>query len=429
MTMEKMKLATERAVYQIPFSPPDISEAEIDEVAAAMRSGWITTGRRTKLFESRLAQYIGVGAGRVACLSSATAALELTLRVLGVGPGDEVITSAYTYTASAAVIDHVGARIVFADVKPGTYEIDEEAVAKAITERTKAVIPVDVGGMMIDYDRLAAAVESRKSLWRPTRGTRQELFDRVVLLADAAHSFGATYHGRTSGSVADFSCFSFHAVKNLTTGEGGAVAWKRRDNLDDAALYKAYQLLSLHGQDRDALAKSQCGKWEYDILCTGYKYNMTDLAAGFGLKQLERFDGLADRRREISDDYDDWLGPADECALPGQIERMAHRRPGRQGNYHLYMTRVPGITLEQRSDIIAAMGERGVACNVHFKPLPLMTAYRNLGFRMEDYPEAYRQYKSEITLPLHTLLTDDQAAYVAETFLETLKPYLHGRRG
>jgi dTDP-4-amino-4,6-dideoxygalactose transaminase len=390
----------------ISFSPPDISESEIDEVVAAMKSGWITTGPRTKLFESRLSEYIGCS--KTICLNSATAALELTLRILGIGPGDEVITSAYTYTASASVIYHVGAKIVLIDTAPGSYEMDYHQLADAITEKTKAVIPVDIGGVMCDYDKILDAVASRKHLYCPANDI-QALFDRPIIIADAAHSFGASYHGKKSGAVADFSCFSFHAVKNLTTAEGGAIVWIDRQGLDNEWLYQQLQLYSLHGQNKDAQAKLQPGAWEYDIIYPAFKCNMTDVTAAFGLKQLERFDGLMKRRAEIAGIYD-------HCILPLGISRLEHTDTNRQGNFHLYLTRIPGISTEQRNDIIVQMAVKGVACNVHFKPLPLMTAYRQLGFDISDYPNAYSQYANEITLPLHTLLNDEDVRYICQCF-------------
>jgi dTDP-4-amino-4,6-dideoxygalactose transaminase len=400
----------------IAFSPPDITSVEIDEIVAALRSGWITTGPRTKLFEKKIAEYCGLPSGNTVCLNSATAALELVLRILGIGPGDEVITSAYTYTASASVIDHVGAKIRFVDCGKDSYEIDYNAIAGAINEKTKAIIPVDIGGVMVDYDKVLAEVACRRDCWNPKKGTLQEAFDRVIVIADAAHSFGASSSGRVSGSVADFSCFSFHAVKNLTTAEGGAVTWIKRDGLNDKALYDQFQLLSLHGQNKDAAAKLKPGAWEYDIICTGYKCNMTDLAAAIGLKQLERFNGLIEKRKRISEIYNSILRPVNGNPAIGQIERLNHVTQDKLGNYHLYLTRVHGITEMQRNEIIMAMALKGVACNVHFKPLPMMTAYKNLGFKIADYPNAYSQFANEITLPMHTLITDEEAVYVAETF-------------
>lgn len=398
---------------KISFSPPDISELEIGEVAAALRSGWITTGPRTKEFEKKISEYIGVS--RCVCLNSNTAAQELTLRALGVGPGDEVIVPAYTYTATASVVAHVGATIVMVDTQPDSYEMDYDKLADAITERTKVITPVDIGGLMCDYNRIFEVVEAKKHLYHPAT-PMQKLFDRPVIMADAAHSFGATYHGVQSGAIADFSCFSFHAVKNLTTAEGGAVVWKEREGLDSDALYREYQLLSLHGQSKDAAAKLKPGAWEYDIVYPGYKCNMTDVMAAIGLHQLARFDGLMARRGQLGDIYDAVL-------LSLGIERLNHKQAYRQGNYHLYLTRIPGITTEQRGEIITEMAERGVACNVHFKPLPMMTAYKKLGFDIADYPNAYSRYANEITLPMHTLLTDEDAQYVANQFSDCLKKY------
>jgi dTDP-4-amino-4,6-dideoxygalactose transaminase len=392
----------------IQFSPPDITEAEIAEVVEVMRSGWITTGPRTRLFERRIAEYVGVS--QAVCLYSATAAMEMTLRLLGVGPGDEVITSAYTYTASASVIHHVGAKIVLVDTAPDSYEMDYEQLAEAITDRTKVVIPVDIGGVMCDYDEVFAAVASKKHLYSPSNAV-QALFDRPVVLGDAAHSFGAAYRGKGSGAVADFTCFSFHAVKNLTTAEGGAVVWLDRRGLDSAALYDWLHVHSLHGQNKDAAAKLKPGCWEYDIVYPAYKCNMTDIAAALGLKQLERFDGLVRRRRSIAQRYDEML-------LETGIQRLSHDDGDRQGNYHLYLARVPGITAEQRNDIIVRMAAKGVACNVHFKPLPMLTAYKNLGFDIQDFPNALAQYSNEITLPMHTLMTDEEVEYVALQFKE-----------
>ena len=395
----------------IPFSPPDISDLEIQEVVSALKSGWITTGPKTKLFEKKIAETCDVS--RAVCLSSATAALELTLRILGVGPGDEVITPAYTYTASAAVIDHVGAKIVFVDVAPGSFHMDPEKLLGAITERTKVVIPVDIGGVMCDYDKLFEAVERKKHLYRPSDNQYQRLFDRPIVLADAAHSFGAKYHGKMSGAVADFSCFSFHAVKNLTTAEGGALVWRDIPGLDHDELYNLLMLYSLHGQSKDALSKMRLGAWEYDILFPAYKCNMTDLTAAFGLAQIQRFPSLTAKRMMTIARYD-------EILLPLGITRLDHSIDELPGNGHLYMVRIPGISEEQRNRIIVMMAEQGVACNVHFKPLPMMTAYKKMGFDIKDYPNAYAQYRNEITLPLHTLLTMCEIDYVANTFKAVL---------
>ncbi len=389
----------------IQFSPPDVTGLEIEAVSEALRSGWITTGPQTKLFEQRIAEYCNTP--KVVCLSSGSAALELTLRILGVGPGDEVITSAYTYTASASVICHTGATLVLVDTAPGSFEMDYTGLADAVTEKTKVIIPVDIGGVMCDYDRIFEIAESKKHLFRPENDL-QKAFGRCIILADGAHSFGAAYRGKRSGNVADFTAFSFHAVKNLTTAEGGAVTWPARAGVDGDDLYRRFVLMSLHGQSKDALAKMKLGAWEYDVLFPGYKYNMTDLTAAFGLAQLERFDGLAARRRQIMRIYDDIL-------LPCGIRRLEHNRPDSQGNGHLYLVRIPGTNEAERNKIIMRMAEAGVVCNVHFKPLPMMTAYRDLGFDIGDFPNAYAQYRNEITLPGHTLLTDAEARYVAET--------------
>jgi dTDP-4-amino-4,6-dideoxygalactose transaminase len=397
---------------QIPFSPPDITDVEIQEVVAAMKSGWITTGPKTKLFEERIAQYCHTP--RAVCMNSATASLEMALRVLGVGPGDEVITSAYTYTASASVIDHIGAKIVLSDVAPGSFHMDGERLAGAITERTKVVMPVDIGGVPCDYDRIFSAVESRKHLFKPGDNEFQRLFNRPVVLADAAHSFGARYRGMISGQVADITCFSFHAVKNLTTAEGGAITWRAPEGLDSDALYNRLMLYSLHGQSKDALAKTLPGAWEYDIVLPGWKCNMTDITAAIGLVQLSRFDDLMKRRKEIIRMYD-------EALLPLGIERLNHSGEDYEGNGHLYLMRIPGISLNRRNEVITKMAERGVATNVHFKPLPLHSAYKKLGFNILDYPNAYRQYANEITLPLHTLLEDGQIRYIADALKAVLE--------
>ena len=394
----------------IAFSPPDITEEEIAEVADALRSGWITTGPRTKELERQLRTF--TGAAGFACLSSATAALECALRVLGIGPGDEVITSAYTYTASASAICHVGATPVLCDVEPGTFQIDVDAVARAVTERTKAVIPVDLGGRMIDYDRLFAALEGVRESWRPANDI-QSVFDRVIVVADAAHALGATYKGRPCGSVADFTAFSFHAVKNFTTAEGGGLAW-RACGLDDDEVYRMLMLLSLHGQSKDALAKTKAGAWEYDVLFPGYKANMTDLQAAIGLVQLRRYPDLLARRRELVERY--------EAGLAGsKLSTMRHYGPDFSSSGHLMLARIEGAGWEERSALIEQMAVRGIACNVHYKPLPLLTAYRDLGFGIEDYPHAFAQFENEVTLPLHTLLSDDDVDYVCENVIDVLE--------
>lgn len=387
----------------IPFSPPDITEAEVSAVADAMRSGWITTGARTKELEGRVASYCGCR--RAVCLNSATACLELALRVLGIGEGDEVITSAYTYTASASPVVHVGARLVLADTAPGSYEMDYGQLEGLITERTKAVIPVDLGGVMCDYGRIFDTVERRRGLFRPS-GALQEGIGRVAVIADAAHAFGAQQGGRPCGSVADLTSFSFHAVKNLTTAEGGALTWRPVPGVDDGDIYRELMLLSLHGQSKDAFHKSQAGAWEYDVLSPAYKCNMTDIAAAMGLAQLERYPGMLERRQEVIRMYDSALAP---CGL----DVLRHPWGESRSSGHLYMVRIPGWGEAERSGMIRGLAEQGVAANVHYRPLPMMTAYRNLGFRIGDYPNAYRQYENEVTLPLHARLTDGDVEYVA----------------
>lgn len=398
----------------IPFSPPDISELEVSEVAEALRSGWITTGPRTKQLEKNIAEYIGVK--KACCLNSQTACAEMALRVLGIGEGDEVITTAYTYTASASVVCHVGAKLVLVDTKPGSFEIDYDAVEAAITEKTKVIIPVDLGGVPCDYDRLFDIVERKKHLFKPSNKI-QEAMGRISINADTAHAFGAKWHGRMVGSVADFSSFSFHAVKNLTTAEGGALTWKTIPGIDDEEIYHQLQLLSLHGQSKDALAKTKLGAWEYDIVGTWYKCNMTDVVAAIGLKQLERYPEMLTRRREIIERYD-------AAFKPLGVETLLHYNDDHQSSGHLYLTRVPGITPEQRNEIIIKMAELGVATNVHYKPLPMHTAYKNLGFDIKDFPNAYEQFANEITLPLHTCLTDEEVDYVIECYTKVLREYL-----
>lgn len=394
----------------IPFSPPDMTEEEANEVREAILSGWITTGPKTKEFERLIA--ICCQTKKAVALNSATAAMELTLRVLGVGPGDEVIVPAYTYTATASVVHHVGAKIVMVDVASGSFEIDYDRIADAITERTKVVIPVDLGGVMCDYDRVFAAVESKRELFRPANDI-QKAFGRVIVLADAAHAFGARWHGRMCGEVADFTSFSFHAVKNLTTAEGGAITWKSIEGVDDEWLYKQYQLLSLHGQNKDALAKTQLGAWEYDIVAPDYKCNMTDIAAAIGLVQLRRYAEILKRRRDIIGRYNKAL---EHC----NVQVLNHYGDDHQSSGHLYLVRLLGKDAEYRNEVIRKMAERGIACNVHYKPLPMMTAYKNLGFDMKDYPNAYRQFENEVTLPLHTCLTDEDVEYVIGNFVEII---------
>lgn len=394
-----------RQVREIPFSPPDITQAEIDAVVEVLKSGWITTGPKTKLFEQRIAEYVGTS--RAVCLNSATAAMELTLRILGVGPGDEVITSAYTYTASASVIHHVGAKIVLVDTAPDSYEMDYEKLADAITEKTKVIIPVDIAGKMCDYDAIFAAVESKRHLFKANNDI-QALYDRVIVMADSAHAFGAERKGLKCGQVADFTCFSFHAVKNLTTAEGGAVVWRDMPGLDNDELYHEFMLYSLHGQSKDALVKSKKGSWEYDIVYLGYKCNMTDIAAALGLAQLERYDDLLRRRRELIELYDSQLRPFG-------TETIEHFGEGFASSGHLYMARIPGVHESQRNEIIARMADAGVATNVHYKPLPVFSAYRYLGYDIKNYPNAFRQYQNQITLPLHTRLSNEDVGYVTES--------------
>lgn len=397
----------------IQFSPPDITEKEIEQVADALRSGWITTGPKTKQLEREVAELCGTS--RAVCLNSQTACGELTLRVLGVGEGDEVITCAYTYTASASVACHVGAKLVLVDAQEDSLEMDYDKLEAAITEKTKVIIPVDLGGIPCDYDRIFSIVEKKKALFHPANEL-QKAIGRIVVMADTAHAFGAQWKGRPAGSIADFSNFSFHAVKNFTTAEGGAVTWRDIDGVDNEELYHRYQLLSLHGQSKDALAKNKAGAWEYDIVGTWYKCNMTDMAAGLGLAQMERYPKLLARRKELIERYDAAFRPLGVWTLKHYTDE--HRSSG-----HLYITRIPGITTEQRQEIIEKMAEAGIACNVHYKPLPMMTAYKELGFDIKDYPNAYRLFANEITLPLHTKLTDEEADYVIENFVRLVKQY------
>ena len=395
----------------IPFSPPDISEAEIQEVAEALRSGWITTGPKTKEFERQIASYCGTQ--KSVCLNSATACMEMILHVLGVGPGDEVITCAYTYTATASVTCHVGAKVVMVDTAPGSFEMDYSKLADAITENTKVIIPVDLAGVICDYEKVFAAVESKKHLFKPANDI-QKAFGRVVVLADAAHAFGAEQHGKRCGNIADFTSFSFHAVKNLTTAEGGALTWKPIPGIDDEWIYKQFQLLSLHGQNKDALAKTQLGAWEYDIVAPNYKCNMTDVMAGIGLAQFKRYPEMLQRRRQIIEKYNDALASSN-------VDVLNHYGESHSSSGHLYLVRLLGKTVEERNAVITKMAERGIACNVHYKPLPMMTAYKNLGFDIADYPNAYAQYENEVTLPLNTRLTDEDVAYVVSNFVEIIK--------
>ena len=395
----------------IKFSPPDITELEIKEVSDALRSGWITTGPKTKELERQVADFCGVN--RAVCLNSQTACAEMALRLLGIGEGDEVITSAYTYTASASVICHVGAKVVLVDTKPDSLEMDYDKLEGAITEKTKAVIPVDLAGIPCDYDKIFSIVNKRKNLFNASNDI-QKAFGRIVVLADTAHAFGAERHGKKAGSIADFSAFSFHAVKNFTTAEGGALTWHDINGFDNNDIYHRLQLLSLHGQSKDALAKTLLGAWEYDVVGTWYKCNMTDVAAAMGLAQMKRYPEMLKRRKELINAYD-------KAFKPLGIEVLTHYDEDYSSSGHLYITRVPGITSEQRNEIIIKMAERGIACNVHYKPLPMHTAYKQLGFDIKDYPNAYAYFANEITLPLHTCLTDEEAEYVIQNYCDIVK--------
>lgn len=399
---------------KIQFSPPDISELEIEEVTDALKSGWITTGPKTKELERQVAAFCGVN--RAVCLNSQTACAEMALRLLGIGEGDEVITSAYTYTASASVIDHVGAKIVLIDTQKDNLEMDYDKLEAAITERTKAVIPVDLAGIPCDYDRIFKIVNGKKALFKPANDI-QKAIGRVIVLADAAHAFGAIRHGKPVGSIADFSAFSFHAVKNFTTAEGGALTWRDIEGFDNEDIYHKLQLLSLHGQSKDALAKTKLGAWEYDIEGTWYKCNMTDIAAAMGLAQMKRYPAMLKRRMEIIQKYKD-------AFLPVGIKVLTHFAGDYSSSGHLYITRIPNITLEQRNEIIVKMAERGIACNVHYKPLPMHTAYNKMGFDIKNYPNAYKNFENSITLPLHTCLTDEEVEYIIKNYTEIVREYI-----
>ena len=389
---------------RIEFSPPDITQLEIDEVVDTLKSGWITTGPKTKKLEQELSVFTNTD--KTVCLNSATAAMELTLRLLGVGAGDEVITCAYTYTASASVIHHVGAKIVLVDCNKEDKFMDLDALENAITEKTKVIIPVDLAGKPCKYDEILEIVERKKSLFKPNNKL-QEKIGRVIVMADAAHSLGAVYKGKPSGSIADFTCFSFHAVKNFTIAEGGSVTWNRNLGLNDDEVYREFQLLSLHGQSKDALSKTKLGSWEYDIVAPNYKCNLTDIASGIGLAQLKRYPSLLKRRFEIVERYNKGFEGT-------RIKPFIHFEEDRKSCCHLYIVNIEGASEEDRNEIIVKMAERGIATNVHYKPLPMHTAYKNLGFDIKDYPNAFDNYKSEITLPLHTLLTDEQVDYIIE---------------
>lgn len=396
---------------QISFSPPDITEEEISEVIDTLRSGWITTGPKTKLFENKIAEYCNTS--KAVALNSATACMEMTLRMLGIGPGDEVITSAYTYTASASVIHHVGAKIVLVDTGIDSYHIDYDAIGDAITERTKAIIPVDIAGVMCDYDRIIEIVKNKKHLFQ-SNNVIQEAFGRIIILADAAHSFGALYKGKISGEVADFTSFSFHAVKNLTTGEGGGVTWRDIEGISNEEIYKKYMLLSLHGQSKDALEKTQLGSWEYDIIAPNYKCNMTDIMASIGLIQLKRYPALLEERHKLIKHYCSQL-------KNNIIEILPHISDSYYSSGHLFLTRVTSINEKQRNTIVQSMAIKGIATNVHYKPLPLLSAYKYMGFKIENFPNSFNQYANEITLPLHTNLTESDGMHISNCYLEALK--------
>lgn len=395
---------------KIPFSPPDMSESEIQLVSEALRSGWITTGPKTKEFEKQIAAYCHTD--KVVCLNSATACMELILRVLGIGPGDEVIVPAYTYTATASVVCHVGAKLVLVDVAPNSFEMAYDKLAEAITPNTKVITPVDLGGVICDYDRIFSIVEKKRNLFQ-SKNEIQRAIGRIVVMADAAHAFGAQRKEKMCGEIADFTSFSFHAVKNLTTAEGGALTWRNITGIDNDWLYKQFQLLSLHGQNKDALAKTQLGAWEYDIVSPAYKCNMTDIMASIGLGQLERYEGLLARRREIIRRYNEALK-----SFP--VQTLNHSGISHVSSGHLYIVRLLEKTMEERNNIIVKMAERGIACNVHYKPLPMMTAYKALGFDIANYLNAYNLYQNEITLPLHTKLTDEDVEYVISNFVDII---------
>lgn len=395
----------------IPFSPPDIREEDIQEVVDALRSGWITTGPRTKTFEAKIAEYCETN--RAVCLNSATAGMELILRLLGIGKGDEVITSAYTYTASASVIDHVGAKIVLVDTAPDSYEMDLNKLEEAITEKTKAIIAVDLAGVICNYEAIFKLVESKKELFKANNEI-QDKIGRIAVIADAAHSFGAKQKGKMSGNISDFSSFSFHAVKNLTTAEGGAVTWRDINGIDNSEIYQHLMTLSLHGQTKDALAKTKLGSWEYDIISPAYKCNMTDIAAAIGLSQLRRYDEVLSRRKELINRYNELLSGCD-------VKILKHYDESFESSGHLYIVRLNGKDEEFRNKVIVKMAEKGIATNVHYKPLPMMTAYKNLGFTIDDYPNGFNMYKNSITLPLNTLMSNDDVEYVVENLRVILR--------
>ncbi len=398
-------------MMNIPFSPPDITELEIEEVVDTLKSGWITTGPKTKKFEQQIAEYCHTS--KAVCLNSATACSEMALRVLGIGPGDEVITTAYTYTASASVICHVGATVVLVDTQKDSYEMDYEALEEKITEKTKAIIPVDLGGVICDYDRIFEIVNRKKDVFEP-KTELQKKIGRVAVVADGAHAIGAVRDGKRCGEIADFTSFSFHAVKNLTTAEGGAVTWKDIEGVDNEELYKQFMLLSLHGQSKDALAKTQLGAWEYDVVAPYFKCNMTDIMAALGLAQMKRYPDILARRKEIIEKYNEGLKN-----LPVSV--LEHFGNDFASSGHLYLVRVHDKTREECNKIIEKMAEYGIATNVHYKPLPLLSAYKNQGFNIKDYPNAYAMFENEITLPLHTKLTDEEIDYIIDSFVKCVE--------
>ena len=408
----------ENKVMKVPFSPPDISEEEIEEVVDTLRSGWITTGPKTKEFEKRIAEYCGTQKG--VCLNSATACMEMTLRLFGIGPGDEVITSAYTYTATASSICHTGAKLVLVDTAKDSFEMDYASLENAVTPATKAVMPVDIAGVPCDYQRIYEIIEKKRALFQPGENKYQKALGRILVLSDCAHGFGARMGGEPAGQFADFTSFSFHAVKNLTTAEGGAVVWKELPGIDSEEIYREYMLLSLHGQSKDALAKTRAGSWEYDILSPAYKCNMTDIQASLGLVQLRRYPQLLKRRRQIIERYDRGLAELNQRQGRYRCQPLRHFQGEKESSCHLYLMRVMGYTADERNMIIEKMAERGVAVNVHYKPLPLLTAYKNMGFDRKDYPNACQIFENEISLPLHTLLDDEQVQYVLDSLEEAL---------
>ena len=398
----------------IPFSPPDVGDEEINEIIDSLKSGWITTGPKTKQFEKEIAKLCNTE--KAVCLNSATAALELTLRILGIGEGDEVITSSYTYTASASPVAHVGAKIVLVDTQKDSLEMDYEQLANLITDKTKVIIPVDIAGVVCDYEKIYKIVEEKRNLFKPNNDI-QEKYNRIIVVSDCAHGIGAQRSEKMAGEQADFTTFSFHAVKNLTTAEGGAAVWKNHDGIDNEYIYKQYQLLSLHGQTKDALHKNQLGAWEYDIVAPYYKCNMTDINAALGLAQMRRYNDLIKRRHEIIEKYNNSFKE-----LPVKV--LNHKDENHISSGHLYLVRVNGINEQQRNEIIIKMAERGIACNVHYKPLPMLTAYKNMGFDISNYPNAYKNYENEISLPLYSKLTDEEVEYIIENFKKIVSEYI-----